>query len=62
MARVKSMSIKQGEKINIDQYPNFSKSGSVAGMKKQYYGKEALLVKCGNYIYKVPKNIYNEAY
>ncbi len=37
----------------VDKFPNFHKSGSVSGMKKLYYGKGALLVRCGSYIYNV---------
>lgn len=37
----------------LDEFPNFHKSGSVAGMKLQYYGVDAKLVRCGNYIYNV---------
>ena len=59
---VRKMSVKEGERINIDQYPNFSKSGSVKGMKEMYYGRSAMLVKSGNYIYNVPKKIYEMAY
>ena len=59
---VRKMSVKEGKRVNINQYPNFHKSGSIRGMKKQYYGKSALLVKSGNYIYKVPKKIYDIAY
>lgn len=40
----------------------FHKSGSIAGMKKQFYGKDALLVRCGSYIYNVPKSIYDMAH
>ncbi len=36
-----------------DKFPNFASNGSVSGMKKLYYGKGALLVRCGNYIYNV---------
>ena len=39
--------------INLSEYPNFHKSGSVYGMKKLYYGKGALLVRDGDYIYNV---------
>jgi hypothetical protein len=39
--------------INLSEYPNFSATGSIAGMKKQYYGKGALLIKKGAYIYNV---------
>lgn len=37
----------------VDNFPNFSKTGSIKGMKKLYYGKGALLVRCGDYIYNV---------
>ena len=37
----------------VDKLPNFHKSGSISGMKKLYYGKGALLVRCGSYIYNV---------
>ena len=40
-------------------FPNFHRSGSIYGMKKYYYGKDALLIKCGSYIYKVTEEIYN---
>jgi hypothetical protein len=39
--------------IDLSEYPNFSATGSIAGMKKQYYGKGALLIKKGAYIYNV---------
>lgn len=37
----------------LDRFPNFHKSGSMRGMKKLYYGKNALLVRQGDYIYNV---------
>lgn len=60
--RVKYLYKKDGEKINIDDFPNFSATGNIKGMKQQYYGKNALLVKCGNYIYNVTRKrkIYYE--
>ena len=51
--RVRYLTVARGKVMNISAYPNFHKSGSVAGMKKQYYGENALLVRCGNYIYNV---------
>lgn len=53
MTKVKRLSMKQGEEVDIHQFPNFDKSGSIAGMKRLYYGKDALLVRCGNYIFNV---------
>jgi len=64
MARVKTMTIEQGAKHDIGNYPNFHRSGSVIGMKRQFYGENALLVRCGSYIYNVSSNpkIYNNAH
>lgn len=44
----------------FDRYPNFHKSGSIRGMKERFYGKDAMLVRCGSYIYNVPKKVYNK--
>lgn len=62
--RVKTLPIDKLELVT-DQFPNFSKTGSISGMKAKFYGKGALLVKCGSYIYNVTSkpSIYdNEAY
>lgn len=53
---VKNVSKSVYEKFELSEYPNFHKTGSVSGMKKQYYGKDALLVKHGDYIYNVTSN------
>lgn len=53
MYRVKYLTVEKGKRLNIDQFPNFDRSGSIKGMKKLYYGKDALLVRCGKYIYNV---------
>jgi len=57
--RTKTLPVKEHDKYNLSLYPNFSKTGSIIGMKKKYYGKDALLVKCGRYIYNVPASVYN---
>jgi len=51
--RVKTLKVKDGENFDIQRFPNFSASGSIKGMKEKYYGKDALLVRCGSYIYYV---------
>lgn len=53
--RVKYLKVEDGKRLNISAFPNFSASGSVKGMKEKYYGRDALLVKCGSYIYCVGK-------
>lgn len=60
---LKYISRRDYEKYNLEDFPNFSASGSITGMKKQYYGKSAKLVKCGSYIYNVSRRpeIYDVA-
>lgn len=42
--QTKKMTVEQGKRCNISRFPNFHRSGSIRGMKKLYYGKDALLV------------------
>jgi hypothetical protein len=56
------MKVSEGKSIHIDQYPNFSATGSIKGMIEKYYGKDAMLVRCGSYIYNVPSEVYYRAY
>lgn len=51
--KVKTLSKDEGGKLGILAYPNFHITGSITGMRKQYYGKDALLVRCGSYVYNV---------
>jgi hypothetical protein len=53
---VKTLYVKDADRLNLSEFPSFSATGSVAGMKKQYYGKYALLVRCGGFIYNVSSN------
>lgn len=60
--RVKTLTKEQGEQVNIHDFPNFSVTGSVMGMKNLYYGLDAKLVRCGSWIYNVTSEprIYDE--
>ena len=62
MARVKYLAVADGKRMKIENYPNIHKSGSIKGMKEKYYGRNALLVRCGEYIYHVPQSIYDMAH
>jgi hypothetical protein len=49
----------------VKDFPSFSATGSIKGMKRMYYGEDALLVRCGSYIYNVtskPEIYYNLAH
>ena len=50
---------KKDLKHDLSIFPNFSSSGSIRGMKKLYYGNDALLIRSGGYIYKVNEEVYN---
>lgn len=62
MARVKYMTKDEAARYHLDDYPSFGPHGNVYGMKKKYYGKDALLVRSGAYVYHVPANIYAQAH
>jgi len=62
--RTKTIYKKDYSKHDLSRFPNFSKTGSIKGMKDKYYGKNSLLVICGSYIYNVTDcpEIYEAAY
>lgn len=51
--RVRYLKKADGARVMISEFPNFDRTGSISGMKKLFYGKSALLVRCGAYIYNV---------
>lgn len=62
--RVKTVYVKDKQQLKLSDFPNFSVTGSITGMKK-IYGKDALLVRCGSWIYNVtsrPDIYYSEAH
>jgi hypothetical protein len=62
---MKTKQLNKDAKVNLSEFPNFHRTGSISGMKKKYYGKDALLVKSGSYIYNVtsqPDIYYNQAH
>ncbi len=61
MHRVRIMSKKDKIKWDLDRYPNFSASGNISGMKALVYGRDALLVRCGDWVYNVPPEVYYAA-
>lgn len=63
--RTKTLYRCDAQKIDISRFPNFHITGSITGMKKLYYGKNALLVRCESWIYNVssePEVYYNIAH
>lgn len=63
--KTKTLYKRDAQRIDISRCPNFHRTGSIFGMKKLYYGKNALLVRCGSWIYNVssePEIYYNIAH
>lgn len=62
--RTKYLPVALGYRYNISHFPSFHRSGNIVGMKRKFYGKNALLVRCGEYIYDVTDDprIYAESY
>ena len=63
--RTRRLSKEQGKQCNISRFPNFHRTENITGMKQLYYGKDALLVRCGSCIYNVssePEIYYNIAH
>lgn len=48
--------------IDLSGYPSAGPNPSIKGMKELYWGKNALVVKSGAYIYKVPGDVYGRLY
>ncbi len=57
MARVKYLPVRYSQLLI--GYPNIDVTGSIKGMKKLYWGLDALVVRSGSYYYKVPTEVYH---
>ena len=59
------LTIKRAKQLGVTEqqlgeYPNFSATGSIIGMKKKFYGEDAKLIRYRGYIYKVPTDLYEK--
>ena len=52
---------KYADDLGLSSFPSFHRSGSIRGMKEYYFGKNALFVRSGNYIYRVTPEVYEKA-
>lgn len=51
--KTKTLYTRDAERTGISRFSNFHRTENITGMKQLYYGKDALLVRCGSYIYNV---------
>jgi hypothetical protein len=52
---------KWGKILKLENFPNAGPYPSISGMKKLYWGKNAYVIKCGTYAYKVDEKTYKHA-
>lgn len=45
--------------ISLDTFPSAGPRPNITGMKRMYWGKDALCLKVGTYVYKVTAEVYN---
>lgn len=65
MAKVKYIKTQRAKEIDLSNYPSCHITASIKGMRDKYWGKDALIVKSGNYYYNVsssPEIYHNEAH
>lgn len=44
----------------LSKCPSAGPHPNITGMKEKYWGKDALCIKCGSYVYLVTEEIYNK--
>ena len=49
------------QRLNLQSCPNFHQSGDKEGMRNKYYGKDAFLLQCDEYIYHVDEDVFEAA-
>lgn len=55
------VSTKYRERLGLSRFSNAGPFANISGMRKCYWGKNAYIVSCGNYIYNVDLLTYEEA-
>ena len=62
--KTRTLPLSRYEMLGLSRFPNFHKTGSIKGIRNLCCGKNALLVRCGSFIYDVSSDPYiyfNEA-
>ena len=55
------ISTKYHDSLNLSNFPSTGRYGNISGMRKLYWGKEAFVIRCGAYAYKVDESTFNRA-
>lgn len=57
--RLRYIKVAEGKRLKIENYPSIHYTGSLSGMRELYWRHDPYQIRSGNYIYNVPKYIYN---
>lgn len=55
------VSTKYHDDLNLSEFPSTGRYGNISGMRNLYWGKEAFVIRCGAYAYKVDEPTFNKA-
>ena len=55
------VSTKYHNPLNLSKFPSTGRYGNISGMRNLYWGKEAFVIRCGAYAYKVDEATFNNA-
>lgn len=61
MANTLYVRVKDYDRLGLDKFPNAGPNPNIGGMKRLYWGKDALCVRCGRYVYNVDQETYKKA-
>ena len=56
------VSTKYHDPLNLSKFPSTGRYGNISGMRNLYWGKDAYIIKCGAYAYKVNQETFERAY
>lgn len=57
----KYVSVKNYDHLRLYNFPSAGPGANVKGMRNLYWGKNAFIIKCGAYIYKVDPHTFYRA-
>lgn len=57
----KYTSVKNIDRLKLYNFPSAGPNASISGMREQYWGKDAYILRCGSYIYKVNRETFYRA-
>lgn len=61
MGKIKYTSVKNYNRLSLGAFPSAGPGASVKGMRDKYWGRDAYILKCGQYFYKVDSDTFYRA-